>query len=82
MTNDNGQIITPLLLSAGDAPRVLGIGKTLFLQLDDTGTVPQAIKLGNKRKLWRYDELRAWIIAGCPQRDRWNYSGEISKWKK
>jgi hypothetical protein len=29
--------------------------------------------LGEKRKLWRFDELRAWVLADCPHRDRWKF---------
>ena len=75
MSNATEQLnITPLLLGAEQAAAVLGIGRSLFLQLDDTGRVPQAIKL-NKRKLWNYNELRAWVDAKCPHRDRWQYKG-------
>ena len=29
-----------------------------------------SIKLGTRR-LWRYDELAAWVRAGCPSRGVW-----------
>ena len=74
MQNRTGQLnMSPLLLGADDAAAVLGIGRSLFLKLDDTGKTPPAIQLGEKRKLWRYEELQAWVRAGCPHRDRWDY---------
>ena len=75
MSNGLEHIATPLLLGADDAAKCLGIGRSLFLQLDDTGKIPQAIRLGEKRKLWNYNELRAWVDAKCPHRDRWQYKG-------
>ena len=76
MQNGTGQLnIIPLMLGVDNAAAVLGIGRSLFLRLDDTGKVPKAVQLGDKRKLWRYEELQAWVRAGCPHRDRWNWKG-------
>ncbi|MFO0875485.1 MAG: hypothetical protein U0575_16170 [Phycisphaerales bacterium] len=38
--------------------------------LDASGRVPRAIRLG-RRALWSLDDLRAWVAAGSPPRDRW-----------
>lgn len=62
----------PFLVGVKDAADLLGISATLFRQLDGSGGVPQAIRL-HSRKLWRYDELRQWVAAGCPSRQRWKY---------
>jgi predicted DNA-binding transcriptional regulator AlpA len=70
------QLVIPLLLGADDAAKCLGIGRSLFLELDGQGRVPQAIKLGDKRKLWRLAELTAWTNAGCPHRDRWKFNNK------
>jgi len=61
---------TQLLLSVTDAAACLGIGRTLFLQLDREGKIPMGRKLGN-RKLWSYKELDAWVLAGMPLRKNW-----------
>jgi len=61
----------PLLVDARDAARLLGIGRTLFLQLDNSGRLgPLGLKLG-KRRLWSVEELRAWVQAGAPRREIW-----------
>lgn len=60
----------PLLLDAGEAARLLGIGRSTFYRLDETGGVPRGVHIGRMRR-WRSDELRAWIAAGCPARVRW-----------
>lgn len=61
----------PLLLSAGDAAKLLGIGRTKFYEMHSTGRLgPMAIEFG-KRKVWRMADLRAWVDAGCPHRDKW-----------
>ena len=68
MTNANN--IPPILLSSTDAAQALGIGRTLFLQLDREGKIPMSHKLGT-RKLWSHKELGAWVDAGMPTRKNW-----------
>lgn len=61
----------PLLADAKTASRLLGIGRTLFLQMDNSGRLgPMSLKLG-KRRLWSVEELRAWVQAGAPRREIW-----------
>ena len=61
----------PLLADAKSAGRLLGIGRTLFLQLDNSGRLgPMVLKLG-KRRLWVVEELRQWCMAGAPRRELW-----------
>lgn len=63
--------IEPLLVSATDAARILGIGRTKFLEMHKTGCLgPMAIQFG-KRKVWRVLDLKNWVAAGCPHRDKW-----------
>jgi predicted DNA-binding transcriptional regulator AlpA len=69
--SENGNIqIQPLLLRARDAAEVLGVSQSLFAQLDNMGHVPQALRIGEKRKVWRYLELVAWTNSGCPKREK------------
>jgi predicted DNA-binding transcriptional regulator AlpA len=34
------------------------------------GCIPAPVKLGG-RTLWRAEELRGWVAAGCPARRTW-----------
>ena len=60
-----------LLVSAKDAARLLGIGKTLFYELHSSGRLgPMRVKLG-RRSLWNRQELTDWVNAGYPAREQW-----------
>lgn len=61
----------PLLLSAVQAARLIGIGKSLFYSLHSSGQLgPMPIILSTK-KLWRRTELEEWTRQGCPPRPVW-----------
>lgn len=61
----------PLLLSAIQASRLIGIGKSLFYSLHSSGQLgPMPVTLSTK-KLWRRSELEEWAAAGCPPRREW-----------
>jgi predicted DNA-binding transcriptional regulator AlpA len=62
--------VEPLLLGAEEVAALLGIGKTLLYELDSAARIPAPLKLGN-RCVWAISELRAWVAAGCPDRQRW-----------
>ena len=61
----------PLLLSAEDSAKLLGIGRALFYSMHSSGRLgPLSIHFG-RRALWDRKELQAWVDADCPPRDRW-----------
>ena len=61
----------PILVSAEDAARLLGMGKTLFYELNSSGQLgPMAVKF-NTKTLWSRKELQKWVDAGCPSRVKW-----------
>ena len=63
--------VKPLLLSAKDSAKLLGIGRTLFYSMHSSGRLgPLPIRLG-RRVLWNRRELEAWVEAGRPNRHRW-----------
>jgi len=62
--------LEPFAVSAPDAAKLCGVGKTLWHELDSTARIPAPIKLG-ARCVWVVDELRAWLHAGAPPRDQW-----------
>jgi len=65
------QTIEPLLLSAAKAAHLLGISRAHFYSMHSSGTLgPQPMRLGG-RVLWSIDELKRWVDADCPQRQKW-----------
>ena len=60
-----------LAVDAKEAAALLGISERHFRDLNSAGRVPEPIKLG-KSPRWSVDELRAWLAAGGPARERWD----------
>jgi hypothetical protein len=64
-------VVTPLLLNGKAVAAALSIGLSLLYQMDRSGQLgPMGLRLG-RRRLWRLEELRAWVQAGCPRRELW-----------
>jgi len=60
-----------LLVDVTEAARMLGIGRTLLYEMLVDGRLgPKPVTFG-KRKLFRVAELRAWVSADCPSRQKW-----------
>jgi excisionase family DNA binding protein len=59
-----------MLVDAKEAAALCGVGRTTWLTLASAGKTPAAVRLGRSVK-WRRDELKAWIAAGCPVRQKW-----------
>lgn len=81
--NDASEAIAPLAVSATDtaaaqplavgdtdAAHRLGIGRTLFRRLVNSGRAPAGIRLGG-RAVWIVSELNEWLAAGAPGFDQW-----------
>jgi len=66
-------VLEPLLLRAVQAADVCGASVRTWRIWDTTGKIPQPIRIG-RVTFWRYDELRAWAAAGCPDRAGWEAS--------
>jgi predicted DNA-binding transcriptional regulator AlpA len=64
------QVIEALLVPAPEAARLCGISEASWYRLKSASKLPLPVRLGG-RVLWRVDELRAWIAAGCPDRREW-----------
>jgi len=62
--------IAPEQVPASGAACFAGVGESTWWRLHSAGKVPKPNKLGGKT-LWRVQELRDWIAAGCPDRARW-----------
>jgi predicted DNA-binding transcriptional regulator AlpA len=69
-TKDQGGV-APLLLDAKAVAGLLSVGIRMIYSMRSSGELgPIPIRLG-RRRLWRYDELAAWVRAGCPSRGAW-----------
>jgi predicted DNA-binding transcriptional regulator AlpA len=64
-------VVTSFAVSAGAAAHLCGISRSQWWKLHSAGKVPLPVYLGSKAPRWRVDELRAWLIAGCPNRQEW-----------
>lgn len=60
----------PLLLSARQAAKRCGRSLRTWRTWDAIGLIPKPVRIG-RNTLWRAEELRAWITAGCPRRTEW-----------
>lgn len=72
MENTPGQAsAAPLLVDGKGLAAMLSIGLSLVYQMDRSGHLgPMGLRLG-RRRLWRRDEVAAWVRAGCPRREMW-----------
>ena len=59
-------------VSASEAAMMLGIGRSLLLQMDKTGELGPRFHRMGARKVLAVDELRGWMAHGCPARPRWS----------
>jgi len=68
-----------LALPARDAAALLGISRAQLWKLHSQGKLPLPVRLGTKAPRWRVEELRAWLAAGCPDRETWQRLREAQK---
>lgn len=61
----------PLLVSADEAAKIIGVSKSSFLRLDRRGLLgPRSVRLARLVR-WNRREIETWIEAGCPARCDW-----------
>lgn len=60
----------PLGIEAARAARLCGVSRATWYSLRKAGRLPKPVRL-RRRVLWRVDELREWMAAGCPPLSRW-----------
>jgi predicted DNA-binding transcriptional regulator AlpA len=60
-----------LALAAMDAATLCGLSRSQWWKLHASGRIPLPVRLGTRAPRWRVDELRAWLAAGCPNRETW-----------
>lgn len=62
--------VEQLLVSAKQAAVMCGKSLRTWRSWDSAGRIPQPVRIG-RSTLWRADELRKWVKAGCPRRAEW-----------
>lgn len=60
----------PLMVTAVQAARLCGKSLRTWRTWDSAGKIPRPVRIG-RSTLWRFDELKAWVAAGCPRRAEW-----------
>jgi len=75
---DSTAPIIPLLLNAQSAAAICKKSARTWQSWDALGLIPRPVRIG-RSTLWRVDELRAWIDAGCPSRDVWEAAQKSSR---
>jgi predicted DNA-binding transcriptional regulator AlpA len=59
-----------LLVTAKQAASMVGKFLRTWRTWDAAGCIPRPVRIG-RSTLWRADELREWVAAGCPRRAEW-----------
>ncbi len=62
--------LAPLLLTAKQAAEICGKSLRTWRTWDAAGWIPRPVRIG-RSTLWRFEELREWVAAGCPRRAEW-----------
>jgi predicted DNA-binding transcriptional regulator AlpA len=65
------QTIEPLLVNAATAAKLLSVSRSKFYSMHAAGLVPMPIVLGGSVRWDVENDLRPWVKAGCPSRQRW-----------
>jgi predicted DNA-binding transcriptional regulator AlpA len=66
-----------LLVDAKAAAEFCGKSLRTWRSWDSAGLIPNPVRIG-RSTLWRIEELRAWVEAGCPRRKDWKFCGRKS----
>lgn len=63
--------VEPLLVSVSDAALMLGISRPLLYQMLSDGRFGLVGTRFGRKRLFSTEELRNWVKAGCPSREKW-----------
>jgi len=58
------------MVTAKHAAAMCGKSLRTWRTWDAIGLIPRPVRIG-RSTLWRLDELRQWVAAGCPRRAEW-----------
>jgi predicted DNA-binding transcriptional regulator AlpA len=59
-----------LMLTAAEAAAACGFSLRTWWRYDSAGKIPKAVNFGRSKR-WPAGTLRAWVEAGCPDREQW-----------
>ncbi len=71
LAETTNETTAPILVDARVAGVLCGKSERTWRAWDSQGLIPAAIRIG-RSTLWRVDELRDWVDAGCPERTIWH----------
>jgi hypothetical protein len=60
----------PLLVNAKTAAAMCAKSLRTWRTWDALGLIPRPVRI-KRSTLWCLDELKEWIVAGCPRRSEW-----------
>lgn len=60
----------PVLINIKAVSALLSRSESSIRRDDKAGRMPSPLAIGGS-KLWRRNELRSWVCAGCPARAAW-----------
>jgi predicted DNA-binding transcriptional regulator AlpA len=66
--------LAPQAMRATKAAKFCGLSVATWWRWDAAGKIPCGYKITGGTKLWRRQELEAWIAAGFPSRKDWEAS--------
>jgi predicted DNA-binding transcriptional regulator AlpA len=81
LTNHNqngGETSGLLLVTAREAAALCGKSLRTWRTWDAAGWIPRPMRIG-RSTLWRLEELREWVAAGCPRREAWEATRGVSR---
>jgi predicted DNA-binding transcriptional regulator AlpA len=64
------RVVQPAALDVHGVAALLGVSHGLVEQMNARGELPRPIRL-HRRRVWVRAEIEAWLLAGAPNRERW-----------
>lgn len=63
-----------LLVDSRQVAKMLGVSPRKLWQMHNSAEMPEPVRIGRAVR-WCFEELRAWVNAGCPPKDKWAWRG-------
>lgn len=61
-----------LLIDMKAAAKLLDLSERTIWGMANSGRMPTPVKIGRSVR-WSIEELRAWVNAGCPPKEKWDW---------